>query len=931
MAEIKITSRLETKTVSEKFKNTYGVTLRYYFMTRNATSSWRIAELSDNKGGELVCDDSMTVSQFNKGISEQFGGRILVFDSNNQYLIDDDITFAAAKSWKPKVNKEFTITSYHPADYVIRLCKDAFNINLKIYTYEDTTYPVVSEENWLSPLASYCVNYKSIFTKDRTCASVNCSESMTIKDFEQKMKESFGILVKVANAKNQIITDKKTTLGQAANSTDVVKDSIDKTISPYWTLEMINKLSPDAKVKFKFYDNTSGRLVSVCRQTPKPEATLEYDKSMTVGELCSKFKDIFNAIVAVTDNDGNYIPYDVKLSDTPKWKYDKTKGLYIFPNMPISWLEAIFRDNLLKINNKDKNPFIYESKNTVVTCTDDMTIDEIKKVIKSKYGNDLEISSIFGNDIPTNLPLNKVCDYVKEQGFDITSYQTVGEVKANFKALYNLNIHIMRENGDDACNGWCDSYQLNSSIFGKVPSNEYLKVKGTDTIGSFVKSIKDKMGIIVCVSDNDGIAVHSGVKFNDINKLDNKNKFAVSSISAIGDIRNFFKKVLNLNIHIMRENGDDACNGWLDSYQLNSSIFGKVANDIYLDFDGSDTVAEFTKAMKDKLGIKVEIEGNQERALNINCPKETPKPQPAPEPKAEPKAEPVKEAPKAQPAPAPKAEPKAEPKKETPKPQPAPAPKAEPKAEPKKETPKVQPAPAPKAQPTQKIEITESVVNGKTAFIFNGETYTVKGKLCHAIAKYYIEQNPDITISQLRETFNIKNVNAVESVEEAIKTTDSSGTPGGSYYMKDADQIATKEGNVVVWNYWPERYYTPFMEIVEKLNFVSSGDKTVKETPKAQPAPAPKAEPKKEAPKPEVRRPSADDMNVLDRLIDAALEDFVLTDEERSVLLKKSKEIGLGEDEFKIYLNGKIQERMKDKPAEKVEEKKKGFFARLFG
>lgn len=104
-----------------------------------------------------------------------------------------------------------------------------------------------------------------------------------------------------------------------------------------------------------------------------------------------------------------------------------------------------------------------------------------------------------------------------------------------------------------------------------------------------------------------------------------------------------------------------------------------------------------------------------------------------------------------------------------------------------------------------------------------------------------------------------------------------------------------------------------------------------KETPKPQPTPAPKAEPKKEAPKPEVRRPSADDMNVLDKLIDAALEDFVLTDEERSVLLKKSKEIGLGEDEFKIYLNGKIQERMKDKPAEKVEEKKKGFFARLFG
>ena len=84
-------------------------------------------------------------------------------------------------------------------------------------------------------------------------------------------------------------------------------------------------------------------------------------------------------------------------------------------------------------------------------------------------------------------------------------------------------------------------------------------------------------------------------------------------------------------------------------------------------------------------------------------------------------------------------------------------------------------------------------------------------------------------------------------------------------------------------------------------------------------------------PKPEVKRPTEEDMKALDRLIDAALEDFILTDDERTVLLNKANEIGLGKDEFKLYLNGKIQERMKDKPEEKVEEKKKGFFARLFG
>ena len=306
-----------------------------------------------------------------------------------------------------------------------------------------------------------------------------------------------------------------------------------------------------------------------------------------------------------------------------------------------------------------------------------------------------------------------------------------------------------------------------------------------------------------------------------------------------------------------------------------------------------------------------------------------------------PKAEPKKETPKPQPAPAPKAapkaEPKAEPKKETPKPQPAPAPKQEPKeTEPKKETPKPQPA--------KKVEIKENTVNGKTTYSFNGEDGLSKSKLCLSIIRYYIEQNPDITVSQLREMFNIKNNNMVETIDGALKICDSSGKAGGNYSMKDADQIATKEGKVVVWNYWPERYFNPFMEIVETHVFASDKKETPKpqpapapkqepkkETPKPQPAPAPKAEPKKEAPKPEVRRPSADDMNVLDKLIDAALEDFVLTDEERSVLLKKSKEIGLGEDEFKIYLNGKIQERMKDKPAEKVEEEKKGFFARLFG
>lgn len=83
--------------------------------------------------------------------------------------------------------------------------------------------------------------------------------------------------------------------------------------------------------------------------------------------------------------------------------------------------------------------------------------------------------------------------------------------------------------------------------------------------------------------------------------------------------------------------------------------------------------------------------------------------------------------------------------------------------------------------------------------------------------------------------------------------------------------------------------------------------------------------------KPSAKKPSEEDMKALDRLIDAALEDFVVTDEERATLLKKADSIGLSRDEFKLILDSRIQRRMKEKPEEKIEEKKKGFFARLFG
>jgi hypothetical protein len=100
---------------------------------------------------------------------------------------------------------------------------------------------------------------------------------------------------------------------------------------------------------------------------------------------------------------------------------------------------------------------------------------------------------------------------------------------------------------------------------------------------------------------------------------------------------------------------------------------------------------------------------------------------------------------------------------------------------------------------------------------FNGIEIKGKGRLCHAIVKDYVEKHPDATLAELKSIFNVPKCDTiVELFEVAMTIKDSSGKAGGCHYIKEADQIKIKEGKMVVWNYWPERYYTPFMENVQK-------------------------------------------------------------------------------------------------------------------
>ena len=50
----------------------------------------------------------------------------------------------------------------------------------------------------------------------------------------------------------------------------------------------------------------------------------------------------------------------------------------------------------------------------------------------------------------------------------------------------------------------------------------------------------------------------------------------------------------------------------------------------------------------------------------------------------------------------------------------------------------------------------------------------------------------------------------------------------------------------------------------------------------------------------------------LDKLIELALADGVLTDKERQVLFKKAEEEGIDHDEFEMVIEGKLQLRQKD-------------------
>lgn len=115
--------------------------------------------------------------------------------------------------------------------------------------------------------------------------------------------------------------------------------------------------------------------------------------------------------------------------------------------------------------------------------------------------------------------------------------------------------------------------------------------------------------------------------------------------------------------------------------------------------------------------------------------------------------------------------------------------------------------------------IPENGKQGKSKFLFNGQEYALKGRLVHAVVKRFIEENPNVTLEILDKTFNVSVRKFVATPEEAMAILDSSGKAGGNYYTKPEDVISFKNGKVVVWNYWPMKYFTVFMDTVKKIGY----------------------------------------------------------------------------------------------------------------
>lgn len=112
----------------------------------------------------------------------------------------------------------------------------------------------------------------------------------------------------------------------------------------------------------------------------------------------------------------------------------------------------------------------------------------------------------------------------------------------------------------------------------------------------------------------------------------------------------------------------------------------------------------------------------------------------------------------------------------------------------------------------------------RKAFLFEGKEIKGKNKLVREIVLHYISQNPDTSLSQLYKTFNTETLlwgaNVVETYDDVMKLLKTIKNEKKESFFDEEDPIAFGNEKLVLWNYWPDRYFVPFIDMVKsKLGY----------------------------------------------------------------------------------------------------------------
>ena len=97
MGELAISGKMQVKTLKNKFKEAFGLTLRVYKGNKFADESATLASLSDKKVEEFKASSNMKVGNFEDNFTKATGLKVQVASPNDKELCHDGSTLADRK------------------------------------------------------------------------------------------------------------------------------------------------------------------------------------------------------------------------------------------------------------------------------------------------------------------------------------------------------------------------------------------------------------------------------------------------------------------------------------------------------------------------------------------------------------------------------------------------------------------------------------------------------------------------------------------------------------------------------------------------------------------------------------------------------------------------------------------------------------------